>query len=248
MIRLRTRPEFRLLPAIATAVIIALASWAGNWQSGRAVEKDQLEARAAAGRDAVEVLVGGAALTAEAVDGRKLAVRGEFIAASTVYWDNRFAGRVSGLAVITPLRPAGGGKLILVDRGLVQPEGDRSKLPAVATPAGLVEIRGRAYIAPRRTLELKENTDAGSLWQNLTPEKFAARTGLDVQPFILRQIGDAGSGGLIRAPDSGPTSEAGMTAAKHRGYAFQWYSLALLTLGLFLFFTFFRHDKPSRDT
>lgn len=248
MIRLRTRPAFRLLPAVAAAAVIALASWAGSWQSGRALEKDKLEARAAAGRDAVEVAIGGAALTTEAVDGRKLAVRGEFIAAATVYWDNRFAGRVSGMAVITPLKPAGGGRLILVDRGIVQPGGDRTKLPVVATPAGTVEVHGRAYIAPRRTLELKENTDAGSLWQNLTPEKFTARTGLDVQPFILRQVGDAGSEGLTRAPDSSPATDAGMTAAKHRGYAFQWYSLALLTLALFLFFTFFRHDKPSRDT
>ena len=248
MIQLLPRPEFRLIPAVAAAVVIALASWAGNWQSGRALEKDQLEALAAAGRDAVEVAIGGAALTPEAVDGRKLAVRGEFIAASTVYWDNRFAGRVSGMAVITPLKPAGGGKLILVDRGIVQPDSDRSKLPVVATPAGTIEIHGRAYIAPRRTLELKENTDAGSLWQNLTPEKFTIRTGLDVQPFILRQVGGAGGEDLIRAPDVPTVTDAGMTAAKHRGYAFQWYSLTLLTLALFLFFTFFRHDKPSRDT
>ena len=247
MIRLRPHPAVRLIPAAAALAVIALASWAGMWQSGRAVEKDELETRAAAGRDAAEVSVGGAALTAEAVDGRKLVVRGEFIPAATVYCDNRFAGRVSGMAVITPLKPAGGGKLILVDRGLVQPGDDRLKLPVVPTPAGTVEIRGRAYIAPQRTLELKENTDAGSLWQNLTPEKFSTRTGLDVQPFILRELGNAGNEGLIRAPDMPPATDAGMTAAKHRGYAFQWYSLALLTFALFLFFTFFRHDKPSRD-
>ena len=248
MIRLRRRPAFRALPVAAAAAVITLATWAGVWQSGRALEKDQIEASAAAGRDAVEMTIGGAALTAEAVNGRKLAVRGEFIAAATVYWDNQFAGRIAGMAVITPFRPAAGGRVILVDRGIVVPGGDRSKLPLVATPAGTVEIHGRAYIAPRRTLELKENTDAGNLWQNLTPEKFAARSGLDVQPFILRQGGDAGVQGLIRAPDSPTAPDAGMTAAKHRGYAFQWYSLALLTAALFLFFTFFRHDKPSRDT
>jgi cytochrome oxidase assembly protein ShyY1 len=152
------------------------------------------------------------------------------------------------MAVITPLRPAGGGRIILIDRGIVQPAADRSSLPTVITPVGAVEIRGRAYIAPRRTLELKENTDAGKLWQNLTPEKFAGRTGMQVHPFILRQHGDGAAEGLIRAPDLAPAAETGMTAAKHRGYAFQWYSLALLTFILFLFFTFFRHDKPPRDS
>lgn len=247
MIRLRPRPAFRLVPALAAGAAIALATWAGHWQSVRALQKDEIESRAAAGRDAVEVALGGALVGAESVDGRKLVVRGEFIPAATVYWDNRFAGRVTGMAVVTPLRPAGGGMVVLVDRGIVQPAADRTKLPPVATPSGMVEIRGRAYIAPRRTLELKENTDAGPLWQNLTPEKFAERTGMQVQPFMLRQVGDGAAEGLIRAPDLAPAVDAGMTAAKHRGYAFQWYSLAVLILSLFLFFTFFHHDKPSRD-
>lgn len=247
MIRLRQRPAFRLVPALAACAAIALATWAGYWQSVRALQKDEIESRAAAGRDAVEVALGGAALAAESVDGRKLVVRGEFIPAATVYWDNRFAGRATGMAVVTPLRPAGGGTVVLVDRGIVQPAADRTKLPPVGTPSGMVEIRGRAYIAPRRTLELKENTDTGPLWQNLTPEKFAERTGMQVQPFMLRQGGDGATDGLIRAPDVGPAVDAGMTAAKHRGYAFQWYSLAVLILSLFLFFTFFHHDKPPRD-
>ena len=139
-----------------------------------------------------------------------------------------------------------GGKLILVDRGLVQPGNDRLKMPVVPTPAGTVEIRGRAYIAPQRTLELKENTDAGSLWQNLTPEKFAARSGLAVQPFILRQVSDSGGEGLIRAPDVPPATEAGMTAAKHRGYAFQWFSLAALLTGLYVWFQVIRPWRQGR--
>jgi cytochrome oxidase assembly protein ShyY1 len=245
MISRRDRPAFHWLPTLAAAAMLALTTWAGTWQSGRALEKDELEARAAAGRNAVELLVGSGALEAGALDGRRIVARGEFIPAATVYWDNRFLGRTVGMAVITPLKLAGGSKVLLVDRGIVLPGADRSILPAVTTPTGVVELRGRAYIAPRRTLELTENADAGSLWQNLTPEKFSLRTGTDVHPFILRQGADGGSDGLVRAPDQAVSPEGGMTAARHRGYAFQWYSLALLTIALFLFFTFFRHDKPS---
>lgn len=232
---------------MAAALVIALAAWAGNWQSGRALEKDESEARIAVTRDAVEVQIGPDLVDGAALEGRRVVARGEYVAPATIYWDNRMVGGVAGMAVVTPLRLAGGTRVLLVDRGLVRLGADRNVLPAVATPAGVVEVRGRAYVAPRRTLELKDNADTGQLWQNLTPEKFTARTGLAAQPILLRQGGDGAAEGLRRAPEQPEGVATGMTAAKHRGYAFQWYSLSLLALALFLFFTFFQHDNPSRD-
>jgi len=135
--------------------------------------------------------------------------------------------------------------VVLVDRGVAAPEADRSRLPVIATPSGEVEVRGRAYLAPRHTLELKPDADSGSLWQNLTPEKFSQASGLRAHAFLLRQTDGAAPAGLIRAPEAAPIAESGMTAAKHRGYAFQWYSLCALTAVLWVFFTFFRHDQSA---
>jgi cytochrome oxidase assembly protein ShyY1 len=247
MIRLRQRPRIAPLPALAAAVVAALAFAAGQWQTGRAAQKDVIESRQAATRDAAEIVLSSVPVDGAGVDGRRVMVRGTFQPGATVFWDNRFAGRIAGMAVVTPLIIEGGRRAVLVDRGLVVPGADRTRLPAIATPDGTVEIRGRAYLAPERTLELADNVDAGALWQNLTPAKFARRTGLEVQPFLLRQDGGPGGEGLNRAPDSPPSADTGMTAAKHRGYAFQWYSLATLTVVLFVLFTFFQHDKPSRD-
>lgn len=247
MIRLRQRPRFSPLPTLAAAALAALAFAAGQWQSGRAAQKDVIEARQAATREAVEVSLSPAPVESAAIDGRRVVARGAFMPEATVFWDNRFAGRVAGMAVVTPLVIEGGRRVVLVDRGLVVPGADRTRLPAIATPAGTVEIRGRAYLAPERTLELSDHVDAGALWQNLTPGKFARRSGFEVQPFVLRQDGGPGGEGLRRAPDVPSTADTGMTAAKHRGYAFQWYSLAALVAVLFVLFTFFQHDKPSRD-
>lgn len=247
MIRLREHPRVNLLPAIATLGMVALTFAAGQWQSGRAAEKDLIEARQSAGRDAAEIALTSAPNDGAALDGRRVVARGEFMPGATVFWDNRFAGRVAGMAVITPLVIEGSRRVVLVDRGIFVPGADRTRLPALPAPSGTVEIRGRAYLAPQRTLELADHVDAGALWQNLTPEKFARRSGLAVLPVLLRQDGGPGGDGLRRAPDVPPSPEAGMTAAKHRGYAFQWYSLCALTVLLFVLFTFFRHDKPSRD-
>ncbi|MBL8382043.1 MAG: SURF1 family protein [Burkholderiales bacterium] len=247
MIRLRARPAFHPVPALAAAAVVAVGVAAGAWQAGRAVEKAEIEARSSAQRDAAEVRIGSEAADAAAMDGRLAVARGEFLPERTVYWDNQFAGRVAGMAVITPLRIAGGQRVVLVDRGVAAPGADRTKLPAVPAPAGVVEVRGRAYLAPRRTLELSADADSGALWQNLTPQKFSERTGLATQPFILRELGETVPVGLARGPDR-PPGASGMTAAKHRGYAFQWFSLAALAALLFLFFTFFHHDKPSRES
>ena len=248
MPRLRVRPAWRVIPALAAVCAIALTGALGAWQSGRALEKDAVESRQARQGAVAEVEVSGAILDAAGLDGAHVVVHGEFVPERTVFWDNRFAGRVAGMAVVTPLRIAGSPTLVLVDRGVVVPGAQRSVLPVVSTPVGRVEIRGRATLAPRHTLELKDNADAGALWQNLTPEKFAARTGLPVQGFILRQAGEGRSAeGLLRGPDL-PAAVIGMTAAKHRGYAFQWYALCALVAGLLIFFTFFEYGKQPGNT
>lgn len=246
MIRLRERPAWRAVPTIAATLVFALACGLGNWQSGRALEKAPVEDRQAVVRDEAPLDVGADVVDPVAVDGRRLRVRGEFLGQSTVYWDNQIVDRIAGFAVITPLRLAGGSMIVLVDRGVVAPGAERGKLPEVATPTGMVEVEGRAYIPPRRTVELADNVDQGALWQNLTTEKFARRTGLKVHGFVLRQGGPA-EPGLRRAADAPAGAAFGMTAAKHRGYAFQWYSLAALVLVLYVFFTFFRHEHAPRN-
>lgn len=235
MIRLRERPAWRVVPTIAAVLVFALACGLGNWQRGRALEKAPVEDRQALARDAATLELGADAIDPVSVDGRRLRVRGEFLGQATVYWDNQIVDRIAGFAVITPLRLAGGSMVVLVDRGVVAPGPERAKLPVVATPAGVVEVEGRAYIPPRRTVELADNVDQGALWQNLTIEKFARRTGLKVHGFILRQ-GGAAEPGLRRAADAHAGAASAMTAAKHRGYAFQWYSLAVLIAALAVFF------------
>ena len=247
MISLRQRHALQALPLVAALVLIGLTAWLGYWQASRAAEKDMVETRQGSQRDADELELAGDFADAAALDGRRIVARGEFVGAATVYWDNRFVGKVAGMAVITPLRIAGSRRVLLVDRGIVVPGADRTQLPAIATPTGPVVVRGRAYIAPRRTLELSESVDEGKLWQNLTPEKFTARSGMEAHGFVLRLgLEGAPADGLKRAPDMESGASTGMTAAKHRGYAFQWYSLSALVAVLFVFFTFFQYDKPSR--
>jgi cytochrome oxidase assembly protein ShyY1 len=245
MLRLRPRPKFSLIPTLACVAMIALTISLGNWQSRRALEKDVIEARHEQTREAAELAVGRDLVAAEAVDGRRVLLRGSFEPSLTVYWDNQIVNHVAGFAVLVPFRLAGSDVRVLVDRGLVRAGADRANPPVVPAPPGEIELHGRAYLAPKRTLELKEGVDTGKVWQNVSPEKFAQAHKLILQPFIVRETGAAPAPLLRMTDNTGLPSDTGMTAAKHRGYAFQWYSLAALAALLFLLFTFLTNEKGS---
>lgn len=247
MLRLRPSPKFSLTPALAASGLVALTISLGNWQERRALEKDVIEARQAQTRDAAELQITRVPVGAQDVDGRRVMARGSFAPQYTVYWDNQIVNHIPGFGIVVPFKLAGTDKYVLVDRGLLPATGDRSNLPAIPAPAGEVELHGRAYFPPRRTVELEQGVDRGQVWENLLPSKFAAAYRIDVHDFILREAGPAPAG-LKRMADNGGLPEAGaMTAARHRGYAFQWYALAALAVLLFLLFTFFTNDNAARD-
>jgi surfeit locus 1 family protein len=109
-------------------------------------------------------------------------------------------------------------------------------LPVFGTPGSVVKVTGIATV-PGRFIELAKVEDSGPVWQNLTVERYMARTGLQVQPVVVQQQNDLDDG-LLRAwerPDFG--------IAKHYGYAVQWFSLCALIIFLFVFF----HVKRSRS-
>jgi len=249
MLHLRKRPQLFLIPTLAALALIALGISLGNWQSRRALEKDLIEGRHEQTRDATELAVSADAVTPAQVDGRRVLLRGEFVPALSVYWDNQIVNHVPGFAIIVPFKLAGTDKVVLVDRGLLPAGGDRAHLSAAPVPPGVLEVHGRAYYPPKRTLELQAQVDQGRVWQNVSPAKFSQTYKLAAHDFILRETGPAPAGLMRMADNAGPgtPAETGMTAAKHRGYAFQWYSLAALTALLFLLFTFMTYDDAARD-
>jgi cytochrome oxidase assembly protein ShyY1 len=108
---------------------------------------------------------------------------------------------------------------------------DRTELPRAPVSSGPLLIEGVAVPHVPRVLGL--GTQGGTLrgiWQNLEFEAYERASGRKVARFVVQQTNDTGDG-LRRVwlrPDAG--------VDKHRGYAFQWYSLAALIAGLTLYF------------
>jgi cytochrome oxidase assembly protein ShyY1 len=229
--------RFRLIPFLATLVLVAIGVGAGRWQDGRAAQKLALEARLAAGNAAAPLPLGAAPVAAADVEFRRVRLQGEWIAGWPVYLDNRpHAGR-PGFYLLMPLRLAGSDMHVLVARGwLPRDMADRSKLPAYATPAGPVVVEGIAKRAPGQVMQLGEAPALapGAIVQNADAAALAAATGWRFQPIVVEQT----------TPDAGAEAQAlvrewpapSLGADKHKGYAFQWYALAAMA-GLFFVFT-----------
>lgn len=250
VIRFQPRPRIQWIPTIAALVVVVIGCAAGQWQTGRAEEKDVVESRHAAlfAAPALQITPSLGGDETDQWDGRRLLARGSFVNDKTVFLDNQIHQRQAGYHVLTPFR-TDRGAVVLVNRGWVPQGASRAQLPPVPDVNGIMSIEGRGALPPRRVYEIKPEAQQGKVWQNLQLQAMSKQAGLAYLPVVLRLASDVGDG-LIRMPEAQPDRArqdmgAGMTAAKHRGYAFQWYALAALAVVLFVFFTFFERSKPD---
>ena len=227
----RFRPGFA--PTLLAIAGLALLVSLGNWQMRRADEKLARQALFDA-RQTVMLALPVKKVDVEQYEWARISARGEFVAAKTVLLDNKVAHGRAGYQVVTPLRLEGGQVALLVNRGWVAAGSRREVLPAIETPAGLQQLEGIAVVPTARFVELGKDAAAadGRVWQNLTLERSRAATGLDLQPVVMQQTNDT-KDGLERAWEP-----PNLGADKHRSYALQWYSIAVLILVLYVLLNF----------
>ena len=226
-----TRLRFWLV-TLAALVFIGGTFSLGQWQLRRAAQKEALQS--AIESQASQAVLDNPALVAmrgnkDAVH-RPAVLEGIWRPEHTVFLDNRQMRGKTGFVVVTPLQLSGSTKVILVERGWVLRNFlDRTQLPVVATPAGTVTVPGRIAPPPSKLYEFK-GIDSGHIRQNMDIGNFGREIGLPLLDLSLLQTGPA-SEGLQR--DWAPPN---FGVEKHYGYAFQWFGLCALMLGLYFWF------------
>lgn len=235
------RLRFWLVTAAAVAGLAVTGSL-GRWQLERGRARDALQESIDA-RDKLAPLGEDAILSAhpDSFLHRRVVLRGTWDAPRTVFLDNRQMRGAPGFYVVTPLVLDHGAGAVLVQRGWAPRNFERrERLPAVRTPAGVVEVEGRIAPPPSRLYEFR-GTESGPIRQNLDIAAFAAETGLKLVGVSVQQVAPMASEGLLRDwPRPGSGSET------NYGYAFQWWAMSAAIAILYVWFQFIAPFRKAR--
>lgn len=239
---LKQRSAIVLLAAIAAA---ALTARLGFWQLDRAEQKSALQQALAQQRGLPPLLQ--AALAREPTEvpaqlHRFVRLQGRWLPQRTVYLENRQMNGQPGFYAITPLELADG-SAVLVQRGWVPRDLlDRTRVAAPLPPEGVVQVFGRIAPGPARLYEF-DGAASGPIRQNLVVALYARETGLALRPLVVVQEDDAAVAGPITDGLLRQWPQPATGVEKHHGYAFQWFALCALIIGLYVWFQLIR---PAR--
>jgi len=218
-------PPRSLIAVVALLALGAVLARLGVWQWQRAAEARAIGERFAAALADAPLTAPPADADRESLRFREAELRGEYVPDRQFLLDNMVHDGVAGYHVLTPWRADGGG-WVLVNRGWVPANPDRSVLPSVVLDAAPASVRGRIERLPRPGLDLGGGAADGRRTAPVEVVEFptAAELGRSLRHGVhdYQLLLDAEeSAGYVRdwvAP--------GLSPERHLVYAGQWLLLA----------------------
>ena len=229
-----------LIPSLATVLLLWLFIWLGNWQLGRADFK-QLE------RDKI---IHNTKLPAISIKpefkniknmlGRKTVTSGSFDTAhEAVVAFHKYRGQ-PGFLVLTPFLIDGTDTSVLVIRGWIAQSLSRgfTRLPFIPkSEKGKIELRGIVDRVPSVGRKSgKPDGQFANQWPKMLiyadVDWYRKKLNRKFMPYAVKQTYH-NSAGLIADWKAFAVHRERMPPEKHLGYAFQWFSLAIVLLVLY---------------
>lgn len=240
----RSRPGW--LPTLVVLLMVPLLVSLGFWQLKRAEDKRAIQLEYDARSRDARVEIGPGLQHAEDLRFYRVIARGQYETQYQILIDNRVQDGRVGYHVITPLRIGDSDTRVLVNRGWITLGPTRQDLPAAAAPAGVQEITGVATVPREKVFRLAEATPLSGtwqiVWQHLDMKRYAEAVSFPVQPVVILLDAESPAGGFVR---DWARLDAGI--AVHKGYAFQWFTLAAVLLAIYLVFNLRSAGKSRND-
>lgn len=243
---------------IAMLVLVLLGIQLGFWQLRRAEYKDQLATELIQKEQLKPISANEKQWKLDQVQFHRMIADGQWIESEGVWLDNRphplgrdpKTGITTGLNLLMPLKIQVQQLtyIVWVNRGWAPRNFiQRDQVPEIPSNKNSIQVSGVAFANAGNTLKIADEdgsraSDGRLLLQNFSLEEASKKLNIPAQPFILRQeaisLNDGNQDSLDRhwqLPESG--------AARHRGYAIQWFALTGMT---FLFWLITGIRKQSQ--
>lgn len=222
---------YRFNPGVFTSLVtlclLYLLISLGQWQLFKAEYKDSLQQKILARKDLTPVSMQELPHTDEDRVFIPVITEGNYDNQHQLLLDNRIIGGRAGFDVYTPLLMPDG-QHILVNRGWVPQGRTRDMLPQINAPEQALKIRGLLDAAPSRGVLLASNVHSQVKWpmvlQYIDFDEIESMLGYPLFKLILRLDASEEYGYHRELP------ALNLNSAKNRGYAFQWFAMAIALL------------------
>jgi surfeit locus 1 family protein len=207
----------------------------GIWQLHRADYKDELLRRYAAAAAAPVQAFDAVAAHPPLDVYPRVRVSGHYLADRLYLLDNPNHDSMGGVEAYVPFQPDGQGRLLLVDLGFLRGNGSDTPPQLPPLPEGGQTLQGLYQPPPGTGLEMGGNALAQQMrWPKtsiyLDPAQVAADLHATLYPRVLALDAEPASI-YVRVHTLDLSS---MPPARHRAYAFQWFTFALAAVVIFL--------------
>jgi surfeit locus 1 family protein len=234
---------FEKVPTLTYVCLLPLLITLGVWQLGRAEEKRVfLEQQKQGLASEVIELSGAIEIDSEMSRYKKVQVSGHYDQTHQFLLDNQISAGKAGYFVLTPFVVQGEAKAVLVNRGWVPANNDRSILPDIQIKSEQTVITGRINRFPGVGIKLAGAEIPSDGWpsivQVVNPQILAKKLAYPLFPFQIELDKDLPEGykrewhiSTIMQPE------------QHIAYAIQWFALALTLTILFFWYSCRKNDE-----
>jgi len=236
--------KFEKAPTLVYLCLLPLLIALGIWQLGRSEEKriflkQQQHALASSEIIPLSTIVED---DVNALRYKKVQATGHYDQAHQFLIDNQISAGKAGYFVLTPFVLQGETKAVLVNRGWIPLNQDRSVLPDVQIRSHQTEVRGRINRFPSVGIKLAGAEIPSEGWpsvlQVVDSQILAKKLTYSLFPFQIELDKDLPEG----FKREWQTTTV-MLPEQHTAYAIQWFALAFTLTLLFFWYSYKRNDE-----
>ena len=236
--------KFEKTPTLAYLCLLPLLIALGLWQLGRSEEKRLFLEQQEQGLVSTEIIQLSSAIQdgGDALRYKKVQAAGHYDQAHQFLIDNQISAGKAGYFILTPFVLQGETKAVLVNRGWVPLNQNRSVLPNLQIKNEQTTVTGRINRFPSVGIKLAGAEIPSEGWpsvvQVIDSQVLANKLAYSIFPFQIELDKDLPEG--FKREWQTTTI---MLPEQHTAYAIQWFALAFTLTILFIWYSFKRNDE-----